>query len=576
MFASFKKLFFKDTEEVLATSIPEPVVFHPAPEWAAENEPSSVTHSSSGSAVGNGSAVEPIAEDDCIALPLDSVFAGLPNSLASFVQSQGSGFVSIPARRILQELPKGSVKVSFGELRSAAPPGTFSENTGHDQVLIELPLNQILMRMPRWLLSRRPDQKQVEVSPEVKDVFSRNGERLSISAPVFNAPKPVQPVVQPTVVTAAVKPAVPFSMPSVAKPSQIKVTLPSSFPAPSEDPKIKIQSPAVSEVQSLKVKIQSSTDSQSATPTLNLERGTLKSELPVPFRVLPDQRGGENGNHVSIRLGVLCKNWPEMVQREISGGNLNGATVALPMDKLEEGLRTGKLVFTWKQICGWIEPRVNYRSEIEETPLELPLNTVAPLFMAKHKSGKVQKQIFIGEVPDLFEGKKPRIDLATPTVATPRPGEIQMVPRLSMAEPVEAAPMAQTDEKPIVLETAPAITAQHDLSPHDIVKSLAAQPEIAGAFIAMQDGLLVAAELPSHLKADTVAAFLPQIFGRMNQYTKELQLGAVSSLTFVVENVTWQIVKSGTVYLVALGKPGESWPAAKLNTLAAQLSRQIN
>ena len=108
------------------------------------------------------------------------------------------------------------------------------------------------------------------------------------------------------------------------------------------------------------------------------------------------------------------------------------------------------------------------------------------------------------------------------------------------------------------------------------MKNLVSHPEIAGAFIAMQDGLLVAAELPEHLKPDTFAAFLPQIFGRMNQYTKELQLGAVSSLTFVVENVTWQIVKSGTVYLVALGKPGESLPGSKLNTLAAQLSRQIS
>jgi predicted regulator of Ras-like GTPase activity (Roadblock/LC7/MglB family) len=91
----------------------------------------------------------------------------------------------------------------------------------------------------------------------------------------------------------------------------------------------------------------------------------------------------------------------------------------------------------------------------------------------------------------------------------------------------------------------------------------------------MQDGLLVVAELPSHLKADTVAAFLPQIFGRMNQYTKELQLGGLSSLTFVVENTSWQIIKSGTVYLVALGKSGEGLPGQKLNTIAAELGKQI-
>lgn len=536
MFASFKKLFFKDTEEVLATSIPEPVPFTPAPDWSMVNDKSTATASSSGIPANNGHSIESFVEEDCISLPLDSVFARLPNSLASFVQSRGSGFVSIPSRRILQELPKGSVKLSFGELRLASPPGTFSENAGHDQVLVELPLNQILMRLPASLLSRRSNQKQVEVSSEVKDIFGHNGERLSISAAPVSAAKFVKPIVQPRVVSTPMAPAAPIAMLNVTKPAPIKVALP-------------IVSP---------------------TPAVN---------TPVLFRVLPSQMAGENSNRVLITLLALSESWPEMVRCEISESNLNGATVALPMDKLEQGLRTGKLVFTWKQICAWIQPPINYHIEIEDLSLELPLKKIAPLFMAQHRPGKVQKQVFVGDVPDLFAGRTPRIDSVTPTFVAPPANTIPMTPmvsRLVMAEPAETAPMEQMDAKPIVLETTSENINQHDLSPHAMVKSLAAQPEIAGAFVAMQDGLLVAADLPAHLKADTVAAFLPQIFGRMNQYTKELQLGAVSSLTFVVENVTWQIVKSGTVYLVALGKPGESLPGSKLNTLAAQLSRQIN
>jgi predicted regulator of Ras-like GTPase activity (Roadblock/LC7/MglB family) len=100
-------------------------------------------------------------------------------------------------------------------------------------------------------------------------------------------------------------------------------------------------------------------------------------------------------------------------------------------------------------------------------------------------------------------------------------------------------------------------------------------PEVSGAFIAMQDGLLVAAELPLELKGDTVAAFLPQIFGRMNQYAKELHLGALSSFSFVAEQVPWQIIKTGTVYFVAIGKPGENLPSEKLSTIAAELGKQI-
>lgn len=542
MFASFKRLFFKDTEEVLATSIPEPVAFTPTHDWAMNTDKPSAMASSSQIPPGKRSNFAPVVEEDCIALPLESVFARLPNSLASFVQSQGSGFVSIPARRILQELPKGSVKLSFGELRVAAPPGTFSENAGHDQVLVELPLNQILMRIPASLLSRRPGQKHVEVSSEVKDIFGKNGESISISAAPVSTPKFVKPITQPTIVPTPLAPAAPIAMPQVAKTAPIKIVLPTTNPAPS-------------------------------------------ASAPVAFRVLPDQPADKNNGKVLISLLALSESWPEMVQTEISGSNLNGAKVALPMDKLEQGLRAGKIVFTWKQICGWIEPNAHYHSEIEDLPLELPLKIIAPLFMAKHRPAKVQKQIFVGDAPDLFAGRTPRIDPVAPTIVAPPPSSLPMtpsVPRLVMAEPLvmaappETAPPTRVEAKPIVLETAPANMVHHDLSPQAIVRNLAAQPEIAGAFITMQDGLLVAAELPAHLKAETVAAFLPQIFGRMNLYTKELQLGAVSSLTFVVENVTWQIVKSGTVYLVALGKPGESLPGSKLNTLAAQLSRQIN
>ena len=76
-------------------------------------------------------------------------------------------------------------------------------------------------------------------------------------------------------------------------------------------------------------------------------------------------------------------------------------------------------------------------------------------------------------------------------------------------------------------------------------------------------------------KGETVAAFLPQIFGRMNQYAKDLQLGALSSFSFIAENVPWQIIKNKTVYLVAIGKPGETLPGSTLNTIAAELGQQI-
>ena len=108
-----------------------------------------------------------------------------------------------------------------------------------------------------------------------------------------------------------------------------------------------------------------------------------------------------------------------------------------------------------------------------------------------------------------------------------------------------------------------------------MVKFLVAQPGLTGVFIAMHDGLLVDAHLPESLKAETVAAFLPQIFGRMNQYAKELQLGGLSSLILNVESSSWQIVKSGGIYLVAIGDLRQMPSLDKLTSLAAGLAVKI-
>lgn len=156
------------------------------------------------------------------------------------------------------------------------------------------------------------------------------------------------------------------------------------------------------------------------------------------------------------------------------------------------------------------------------------------------------------------------------------PSNITELPK----KPVEAKPEPAAAPKPVAAKptTIGEIfnqPARNDWPPAEVLKLLVALPEIEGAFLAMQDGLLVSAELPSQFKAETVAAFLPQIFGRMNQYTKELQLGGLSSLTFVVNNVAWQIFKSGGIYLVALSKPGKNLPGEKLNIIAAELGKQM-
>ena len=90
--------------------------------------------------------------------------------------------------------------------------------------------------------------------------------------------------------------------------------------------------------------------------------------------------------------------------------------------------------------------------------------------------------------------------------------------------------------------------------------------------ISLPDGLLVANCVSPELNPDTLAAFLPQIFGRVSQCTKELRMGDLNNLNFTVGNLPWKIFRVNAVFFAAFGKAGEPLPTAQLAALAAELA----
>lgn len=625
MLGSLKKLFFKDTGEDLATSIPEPVAVPPVREWPKVP----VTPAPVAAPVKPAAPVAPAPVNEgpaeLLSLSLQVILSRLPNSLASVVQSQGNGFVSLPANKIVRELSKGSVKIPFGELRHAAPPGTFFDNARLDQVLVELPLEEILARLHPSHLSRRIDQKRIEIPADITNVFGPHGEGISLGASQVGSVR-----------TAAPKPATGNT--SFAQ----KTTGNTAFAQ-------KAPSPAVKQSDtSLAMRVDTSFRTRTMPPV------TPSNIFSSPTAVVPAPQLGEPiatepGEPVIVPLTLLCEGWPELVRVDIRGLNLANRPVAFPLEGLGDALRTGKIIFRWKQICAWMQPPVDCTSSAHDVQVELPLKIMAPLFMAKHRSAKTQKKLSVAEIPDLFAMKTAAPEtvssepVAQPTVseksaapvitpisfapaqapvvpvttppATPKilpvapdaaPSEpIRVQQKLTMkaeasvaagnitplpkpepppakvAEPkIEVAPAGLPEAQPdaVAEDTIGAIFNQPtrtDWPPAEVLKQLIKVSGVEGAFLAMTDGLLVAAELPPQYKAEMFAAFLPQIFGRMNQYSKELQLGGLSSLTFVVNNVSWQIVKSGGIYLVALARPGENLPNTKLGVIASELGKQI-
>jgi len=111
-------------------------------------------------------------------------------------------------------------------------------------------------------------------------------------------------------------------------------------------------------------------------------------------------------------------------------------------------------------------------------------------------------------------------------------------------------------------------------TPNEVVARAAALEGVAGALIALPDGLMVASQLAPDLNGETLAAFLPQIFGKISQCTKELRMGELNNVNFTVGNVPWKIFRVNAIFFAAFGRPAESLPTGQLAALAAELDHK--
>jgi predicted regulator of Ras-like GTPase activity (Roadblock/LC7/MglB family) len=229
--------------------------------------------------------------------------------------------------------------------------------------------------------------------------------------------------------------------------------------------------------------------------------------------------------------------------------------------------------FTWRQICAWLKPaspsaQLSINGEVR---IPFPLSYVAPLFIKATAGSHAKRKTHVDqEIPDLFSAGGLMPQAAAP--AAPAPAEPAEEPAAAAA-PSAAAPGAAS--KPLARSLAELFNDpdKRSWTPNDIVHRTAQLPGVAGALIALQDGLLVAACMPPTARTETIAAFVPQIFGRMSQYTRELQLGDTRGVSFTVESGTLQVFNAGIIYFAAMSKPGAQLPIPELQLIATELSR---
>jgi predicted regulator of Ras-like GTPase activity (Roadblock/LC7/MglB family) len=494
---------------------------------------------------------------DEIALPLAPIIASLPMELRGKIMSVPApgATINLPVETVTSQLAFGAVKISFGELRQLVP-GLFANSGGEfDRKMINLPLSEILPRMNPALLARRAKQK-VEVSDDVNGPFGARANGVTFTTQPLKAPVP-----PPSQISAApaFTPPPRMNQPAASTPpaAPIAFTPPLGFDRP--------QPPANGNGNG---------NGHRPPPAAPPNPPVLKfTAAPVPVPPPATPRPAPVQPTVFAALWDLAENWPEELKNEISQSALANESVPLAGAMVEAGLKRGRVTMSWKQLRMLAKPS-SPASPNDELELELPLKVIAPLFFAaqKNSTSAQKKAVVSDEIPNLFFGFPQAAPVSPVSPLKPAEkksaesnfyvwgdnGEVPKIEESAYAPP----PVPQTD-----------FTHRH-ATPREVVTRAMALPGVVGVVVTLPDGLRVASEVPAEFNADTLAAFIPQLFERMNSSAKELRMGALNNVSFTVGNIPWRIYRVNAVYLAAFGRAGEALPAVQLVSLAGELDRK--
>ena len=540
---NFLKRIFDRNRSVAATAAPDAVTAAAAPVPRAAEK-----------AVGGGVEVA--------SLSLRAILEKLPPDLRAIINQMPEPGVKImlPVNTILKQLPSGAVRMSLASLLRQAPQGTFKKTAVEEKQMVDVPLAEVFKCVDATRLSRRSDQRRYDVPENATGLFGRNGSTRSVSG---GGEVPQSGIARPPAPAPQREPASP----------------------PQVEPVKVMKMPGIAPAAPSHANGNGNGNGHAAIPSV-----AMKIHAPAAF--------GPNCELV-ISFVELASGWPEGIRSELS--LVPGDTkLVIPAPSVSAGLQKGKVAFPWSQVRMWLRPALTGSPAIaDDFELIFPLRIMAPAFVAATGATKRREAAEIDHsLPDFFgpsagQPAKPAAPTPVMAPASELPAPV-VLPPAEIAAPVPqpaAAPLAFTlvREEPTPVEEADPVAVLAEpiaapvaaplsvpqvetaASPAEIVARACELPGVAGAVVGLEEGLAIAQNLPPGFSADTFAAFMPQIFGRLEKYTTEMQLGAALEITIQSEHGPCHIARRGKIYFGTLGRPGEKLPDS-LGNLANQLA----
>jgi predicted regulator of Ras-like GTPase activity (Roadblock/LC7/MglB family) len=453
----------------------------------------------------------------------------------------GNGAAPSPVQRKVQ-LPDGLDSIPDPFQRTAPEPKPV------------LPVPEAKIPAPKIPLPTAPKAPATVPVPSKAPLPKLDPATAAIPAKVAPAPLPkIAPV------PAAVPPDAPIKMPAVAVaplPEAPSVELNSApIPAGKLDPKL---------------------------ASLRPPEAKAPAPVPPPAKVpakLSSSAPQTPDGDFTLALMDVAAYWSEKGRNDLQ--NLYRHTVEIPMSTLERALKSGKLIFQWREIRPWLRLAAGngMPNLADELPIELPLSIIAPRFMEARGGVRAKEEFDLGDIPEVFEQKvsapaQNAAPTAPPLGATAVPFEnaAALMASNSASKTGDTAFLTRTAGKPL-LEFGE-IFGQPDKKNWtlaEVAQKTLGLRGVAGAIIATSDGLLVAGSWPAGPKNDAVAAFIPQMYNKILQYSKELKIGEPTNFMLTIENVPLQIFKAGNSFFTVIGRAGENLPKAQLNAVATRL-----
>jgi predicted regulator of Ras-like GTPase activity (Roadblock/LC7/MglB family) len=553
-------------------------------------------------------AAAPMVRVETASLQLLAIMAKFPDDLREFVVKlpPPEAMVALPLPTILKFLPSGSVKMSLASVVRQAPPGTFAAMPTIEKRGVEVPLAEIFKRVSPAFLKKRDDQRYTDLADDGFDIFGDDENPFALAPRVSDPPPPPPP--------SKFKPA----PSSITRPKRSSIQMPGA--AMVAAPPLDMPAPSSRVIPAIKLA------SDSAVTPLAPEAADLPPPIvdDRPPLVLPLQDLVANWPEpIKSEVSVLNGATVALPAGELSAG-LSKGKVAFQWGQIRawlspaptaptEGDDATELSLPLRVIA----PAFLKHSKKPEQKKKLSIDASIPELFggpAATPPAPVEPQpepaIETAPAPVLAEAAPAPAPELPVQVAESQPAELPVLPAPIFADEAPAASAAPEDPAPPVAtaseeasippiekfefapnvhETpAPVVTARPvpqslselfnepgraNWSPTDLIAAmLATLPTVDGAIIALQEGLVVAHHLPEGFKGDVFAAFLPQMFARINQYSGEMKLGTVNDLVLNADGRQCQLFRIGQIFFGVLAKPNETLPWHELRLCANSLA----